>query len=724
MEKTARLVALVSSLWFGLAAAWEIGSPVGAGHVAQVASRAIIADNFLRWDIWGPVRSYSLTEPVPSDYYAHHPWGMFFMVTLFVKLLGSSAWVVRLVAVLMSAATPPLLYAAGRALWGPVPGAIAAASFATLPITLGFANLPGFEVPLVFGCALVTWTSIRFLQAWTVRWMVASVLSYAWFAHTDWEAVVFIALSLGALLVMLLLLPGRWFGPIDTRRFAQWWTLAVCVSLATVLGYLALFNEAGQLVNLFGQGRARSSGSETPLSTVLEARSFWIELTFTPLAIFLGKLALPVFLVRIFVLRRALETFPLAILAMATFQYVVFKNGADIHVYWPLPFAPYYALAAGVLAASTEQGVRWLLRRFRRRDAPVLVPLAVLGVFSCFPLAILPDGVTSLRWSHATGGRYEDSGALNFQDLDKVIALEFMTRFMEQHTMVTLHSSLYPTWSHEWALQRPVAITSSLPLDRGSAGRRYFVADSRGLKGAQLTTLAHNYRPRVIGPYWFVDLASATGPIEGHAFAERKPTWLEWYFVLAHEPIRSVEPDPYWTWELRLHFDQQPNPPPAEQPRTQEQRRIAHNLAVSSGDPALAERLRRELLQGLDRRPATTYSDGTELLGVEFESWPSRLHLYFLAKTRTEHELGFEVRSLVEQEKIFSLVKRDEREKKVGQRFALPPTLWRPRFIYAYSSEIRKRPGRERFYGYWVASGGPVPKNAHGADPVTLLTLP
>ena len=37
---------------------------------------------------------------------------------------------------------------------------------------------------------------------------------------------------------------------------------------------------------------------------------------------------------------------------MATVEYVHFKNGADVHTFWPLPFAPYWALSVGVLART------------------------------------------------------------------------------------------------------------------------------------------------------------------------------------------------------------------------------------------------------------------------------------------------------------------------------------------------------------------------------------
>jgi hypothetical protein len=55
---------------------------------------------------------------------------------------------------------------------------------------------------------------------------------------------------------------------------------------------------------------------------------------------------------------------------------------------------------------------------------------------------------------------------------------------------------------------------------------------------------------------------------------------------------------------------------------------------------------------------------------------------------------------------------------------AIPPRMWKTGFIYASHTEIRHRPGRERFVGFFV--GGPDlsrPKPVDGARDVPLLTL-
>jgi hypothetical protein len=51
--------------------------------------------------------------------------------------------------------------------------------------------------------------------------------------------------------------------------------------------------------------------------------------------------------------------------------------------------------------------------------------------------------------------------------------------------------------------------------------------------------------------------------------------------------------------------------------------------------------------------------------------------------------------------------------------FAVPTSLWKPGYIYASVTEVRPRPGTERFYGLW--DDWP---ELGGAAPVDLLTVP
>src|SRR5262249_52270063 len=149
----------------------------------------------------------------------------------------------------------------------------------------------------------------------------------------------------------------------------------------------------------------RSAGNELSLAEVLASRRYWIELSFTPIAIALGKIAAAVALLRAIVLRRAFETLPLMVLGMAVVQYVVFKQGADIHVVWPHYFAAFFALGMGALAASVAGLLQ--IARAGPRAGSLALALLLLPVF-----LIARDGIPALRYAHATGGRFNEKGLL------------------------------------------------------------------------------------------------------------------------------------------------------------------------------------------------------------------------------------------------------------------------------------------------------------------------
>ena len=134
--------------------------------------------------------------------------------------------------------------------------------------------------------------------------------------------------------------------------------------------------------------------------------------------------------------------------------------------------------------------------------------------------------------------------------------------------------------------------------------------------------------------------------------------------------------------------------------------RIAHNLAVARGDAGRTRQLREQLGAALDRESARVVGAGIELIGDRFEDGVApRLSVYFLAAGPTEIPYDFVIQSLVEAKAFASLVAPDANPRAVGMPFPISTTRWQPGFIYASVSEIRKRPGTERFYGYLEGAG-------------------
>jgi hypothetical protein len=422
-------------------------------------------------------------------------------------------------------------------------------------------------------------------------------------------------------------------------------------------------------------------------------------------------------------LRRPLEAFPLAIFAMAAFEYGAFKQAAGGHVYWPMPFAPYFALAVGVLAETASAVARWGLsstRTERFEPRALAVVLAVLGLGL---VAIVPDGLAWMRYARRTGGRLNDIGRLNLRETDKEQALEWMAATMAPATSVALHSGMRRSWSQEWALHRPITEQGGLPIP-GAGDPRYFVADLSFLRGEEQRQLAQRFHVDAVGSFVVVDRLAPASPARAFTFDEREPSPLEWYFVSGIDPVRTIREDPWATWELREHWGQAANPIPDGAPDGVEHLRVAHNVAVTAGEGGRALELRSRLAAQLDRSVATDFDDGTTLLGARYvDGVAPMLELYFVAGPPGADGVQFYVQAQVLRNERFTLVPMDDRIKAVGTPLVLPPSLWRRGFIYVHRTEIAHRPGTEAFRGRFGGADR-APRPIVGSPWIGLLTLP
>ncbi|MEP7122607.1 MAG: glycosyltransferase [Byssovorax sp.] len=730
--RVARAIVVVATVWLTLAAAWEMFGPLLAGHYASAAGMGIIAENMLRWHIPGPVWEYTATPPSPGLYYCHHPWGIFWTTTALMRVLGRHDYLCRLAPVLLSAATPPLLHAIGRAIWRPAAGAAAAASFVVLPITLSFAGFNGLEVPVITWTLLGVWGFVRMTQTGSRRHLAVAVIGLLLACNSDWAAFLLVGALLGFGVVRAYLLPTL-FGKVRSeRRYAQWWALTSSAAVLTFVIYLAVFQKAGKLDDLFGSYGQRSSGNAASLQDVLLSRRYWIELSFTPIAIGLGKLAAVVSLARLVALRREHEVLPLVYLVMATAQYLIFKQGADIHIFWPHYFGAYFALGMGALVATLIPAVAWFLKSVAAlpRRAPAVysarAALLSLGVAALPLAAIARDGLPALRYAHETGGRFNEKGLLIHSDGAKTAFLRFIEPKLPRGSTVEMHEGMKTTWSQVWALNgRPVAQLRPLPtLGKATRGTGAYLADTRFLLDSLQGDLATGSHVTAVGPFWKVVPGEAAAPIDAYSFVESEPSWWEWYFVSGTEPHREVVADPYLTWELRTHFGQ-PAVVPAGAPITLEEKRIAHNIAVAAGDEARARELLEEIGKALTPVHAR-FDDGSELLGTTYhEGARSLLTLYVLAGGPSVADVQLAVRSKVLKRATLSLTVLDPTEREVGIPMALAPQRWKKGFLYSDPVAIRKRPGTEVFRAsYWVRGRGVAPK-ALGKDAggVEVLTL-
>jgi hypothetical protein len=723
-RKAAVAVVVVATVWFALAIGWQVNGPVAGGHSSIVGSRSIMAENMLHWHIWSPVREYTFAPPTNGQVYPDHPFGTFWVLGLLARVFGAHEYVTRIQPIAMSLATPVLLYGIGRCLWGPLQGALCALAYVVMPITLSFGSFPGFEVPLNFGVLLTTWGYLRFSEKWRVHWLLVSLAGVLWTANVDWQGSVFLGAALGAFIVTTYFWP-RWFGYPPARAFGQWWALAAGLSCVTLAGWGAYLIHIDAVDKLLAQKALRERGSDIPLGDVLGARSYWIDSAFTPLAVTVGKIALVLFIWRILARKKTGEIFPLAILVMATITYAHFKNGADAHFYWPLPFAPYAALSFGVLAQALLDVGAWIRRRKGWEARRATWERRTFAAVGLLVLLMLPDGIRSLPYGKATGGRFNDRGRRIFQDVDKAVALSWMAKRMEPMTRVQLHGSMHSNWANDWALHHPTFGNDGIPGRISRTEDRYFIADLAFVNWGDQQKLAAQLPMVVVGQFVLADRMASMAPAEGYLFDAREPNAIEWYVAHGVDPVRTVRPDPWYTWEVRDLFGQTPNPPPGGEPADIEQLRIAHNIAVATKDDERAGRYQAAITAQLSPSAATKFSDGTMLLGSRFVPGVAPvLEVYFQVAGPTADDDQFDLESVVEHRPLLSLTRADDKVRTIGRPMFPCPKAWKAGYLYASRTEIRKRPGQETYAGFFTA-----PDKAHpplpldGSKKIRLLTL-
>ena len=338
-------------------------------------------------------------------------------------------------------------------------------------------------------------------------------------------------------------------------------------------------------------------------------------------------------------------------------------------------------------------------------------------------LAVLKDGGWTIRLAQESSGRYVSTRIKS--DVDRVDAVRWWLPRVPATERVAFHPGITPVhWSLGWEM-RPHVLTRNQPVGGPGTSPRFYTLDSRFADAGELRQAAQSFHVDAVGCFWFVDRAAPATPLSGFSFDERDPSPVEWYLSSGTEPVRTVRPDWWVTWEWRSLLGQPADAPTAE-PTTAEQERVAHNVALAQEDSAAAARRRGELARLLDVRRTARFDDGTELLGViRGRGAEHAMTLYFLAGPNgLPPNVTFSVSAQVIRAPSLSTLPLDPEVIEVGLPPTVPTKLWRPGHIYSIKFTYRHRPGTERLFGTFVASpGGRAPALIGGARSVELAIL-
>lgn len=729
LERFARVITIVACVWFAFAAAWGMFQIPGGGHSgAGSVGHAASSWPMVKWKILYPVNDwFGAKPPAKSDYYCHHPFGSFWYSALCLAIFGHHDFTVRLPSVLLSTAIPPLLYGIGKEHWGAGVGAVAACAYVVVPIAIGFSNFDNLETLGIFGSLLFFWGHSRYQTTRSARYMIASVFGLAACCSADWYGYVTVAPLLGWAFLRAFVLPKRWTPRLDFPTYARWWALSAATAVATFALWIALFYRADKIGDWLASGDVRG-GDGTPLKAVLQARANWLDFSFTPVAIVLGKIALPIALLRVVILRRDEELYALSALAGAAFEYVAFKRGADVHIFWPHPFAEYHALAVAQLSAT----LGGLARASAHRFAPPSRAMAIggwtaLGLGLMPSVVMAPDAVRSLMVWRRTGGRYDDGGSPIRSDIDLLyVVRNVIVARKSPNWTIDVSTSTGWGWEHQWGFDGNARHTyEPETLEPPSSTHPFWVGRASSLSSGEQLHIAAKAHVQAYGDIWVVDQRTGPAPLDAWSLHERQPNPVQWLLLGGWEPARSIgpSPDPLRTWEWRFHLGQPATLPGNVSPATLDDLRILHNAAVSSGAIDQAALLERRIESSLDRSVAASFEHGVRLLGVRFTpSAQSFLEVWWQTAGQWGGDDGFRVRSTIEARAALSTIPVDTTDREMVPILPFPTKLWREGFIYHVDFALNHRIGRERYTGAWVGPG--APRRVDGRPDTILAVLP
>jgi hypothetical protein len=725
VERVMHWLAMAGCIFFALVAMWESFGPPRGGHFAASAAYAISGENMVHWRKFAVVNAYMSRVARPDEFYCHHPYGVTVLQGLSYLVFGHHWFSVKAAAIGCSIVSPPLLYGIGRRAWGVIPGAVAALVFVFIPIDLSFADFANLEVPTIAFGLLFMWGTAGVWATSETRYLVLAALGALGTCNGEWEGLLLVGWVGIFGFFRAYVLPRTWYGRVDDRMYARWFALATAMAVGTLLLYLVLFAKADKIADFMGSYHMRSSGDEEPVKEVFTLkRKLWLATTFTPISY--GVLAVGVPLALVKLVRKPLEIFPVAWALTASFHYFVFKQAADIHIFWSHYFAPAVALAAGTatdtfLAARTTL-VAWLQRTWDRPSRSRFAgyaTAAVVGALVAVPLLLLARvAVPELVQSRKTAGRFDENGKYIGSDGD-------MPQFARWavSNVATAGSTLQAlerydfNFSSEYSIDRPYIRVSSLTVAQPEDPQRIAVVDTRNQPVKQLETIAKQFGVQAVGPFWRVDRAQKGPALTALQYREREPNPFEWYFISGTDLIRTISrnEDPYATWEWRDALGL-PNSDPGGTPGTADERRVAHNVAVADGDTARADELSAVLSKEVGTPMRRDYTGGIHLLGVDVQRGPAIVVTLFWEtdKTYKRPDVTYQVKCKIVAPPRLWPTQTDYFEKDMAPVPVIRPAMWKPGYLYAQRFIALHRIGREECRGGFtgevhLVDGGPNP---------------
>jgi 4-amino-4-deoxy-L-arabinose transferase-like glycosyltransferase len=708
-ERVMHWLAIAACVFFAAVAFWESFGPARGGHFGANAAYAMAGENMVRWHKFGVFCGY-LARPATTDqFYYHHPYGMSVLDAIAFLVFGHHWFTTRAAAIFCSVISAPLVYGIGRRAWGVIPASVATLFFVFVPIDLAFIGFGNLEVPTIAFGLLFAWATVRLWDEWKTRHLVLAAIGALGACNGDWVGLVFIGTVVIFGFFRAYLFPRQWYGRLDDRGYARWFAYVTAMAIGTLLLYLTLFGKADKLADMMGSYHMRSTGSDDALTDVISRRrKLWLGVMFTPIAYGVLGAGFPLACLRL--VRKPLEIFGIAWALAATFQYLVFKQGADIHIFWPHYYAPAVALLAGTLARTLLDGREALMAAAARVSAVARTRVvaygtgAFLGLVFGVPLLLLArTGLSELVQSRKTGGRFDQGGHWVGTDADLAqFAKWAVSNVATAGSTVQALEKIDFSFHVEYGVDRPYVRVSSLTSAKLEDPQRIAIVDTRNQSTKDLETIAKQFSVEAAGPFWRVDRA-VKGPLfKALRYVEREPNPFEWLFISGTDLVRTIsrDEDEYATWEWRDALGL-PNTAPTAAPVTVDDLRIAHNVAVSAKDTARAAELSARLVDKVGTPRNLSFTGGVRLQGIDIHMGPAIVvTMFWETDASFKHaDATFQVKCNIAAPPRLWVTNTDYYEKDMAPVAIIRPAVWKPGYLYTQRFIAEHRIGREECMG-------------------------
>ncbi len=705
-EDIAQAAAICACLFFAAVSFWEILGPLQGGHYASAAGYAIAGENMAKWHKFAVEVGYDFAAPTPDKYYCHHPYGVAVLDAIAYAVFGHHWYTIRLPAIFCSVLTPPLIYRFGRVAWGVVPAAVATIAFVFVPIDLAFCNFGNLEVPTIFFGALFSWATARLWQAWKPRYVTLASIGALGACQADWVGIVLVGCVVGFAFLRAYVMPRRWYGRLEERAHARWFGYATAAAMGTFAMYVVLFAKADKLGDFISGYHTRSAGSEDTWAAIFtQRRKMWFNWMVTPLGLGTVVAGLPFSAFRL--TRRPVEIIPIAWTFAATFQYLVFKQGADVHIFWPHYFGPAAALAAGVVTASFMGIRRRLLARLSDRVRPFVsdASKAMIAVLLVAPLALLARmSLPQLVQSRITGGRFDDGGRYIATDADVAQFTAWAVSDVPlENTGVLVQNGFDHTYNTMYGAHRPsdkhggnVSGASTTDPDR------ILILDARVMSPGELSAIATHFSTEAVGPYWRVDRSHAGSSVVAMRYRETQPNLLEWLFVSGTDLVRRIGPEDdqfaSWEWNNALGID---TVSPSAAPGTFDELRVAHNVALARNDTGRAGDLWKRVMGKVKNPERIDFTGDLHILAIDVDRGAATVVtlLWEAGASYKPVDTYFQVKCNVTAPPKLWKGPTDYFEKDMAPVPPIHPSMYKPGFLYVQRFVALHRIGTEECKG-------------------------